>query len=106
MRYTLQNGEIHLSTSLHKAITHKVDKIEERLKRYHPDVADLEIRLLHLDKSNEYECKLVLKALKETLHSKKAAPELRVAVDKSFDAMLRELDQYRVRMNKSLQAHT
>ena len=105
MRYELHNGEIHVPQSLEKAIGRKIDKIDKRLKRYHPDVADLEIRLAHMDKVNEYECKIVLRAFKETLHAGKSAPELRVAVDKSFEAMMRELDHYRVKLNKSLQDH-
>ena len=105
MRYQMQNGEIHVSASLDKAIGRKIEKIEKRLKRYHPDVADLEIRLSHQDKIDEYECKLVLKTFKDTLHTSKAAPELRVAVDKSFEAMMRELEAYRVKVNKSLQDH-
>jgi len=105
MRYELHNGEIHVPQSLEKAIGRKIDKIDKRLKRYHPDVADLEIRLTRVDKVDEYECALVLRAFKETLHSGKSAPELRVAVDKSFEAMMRELDHYRVKLNKSLQDH-
>ncbi len=105
MRYELHNGEIHVPPSLEKAIGRKVDKIDKRLKRYHPDVADLEIRLKRVDKVDEYECKLELHAFKETLHADKSAPELRVAVDKSFEAMMRELDHYRVKLNKSLQDH-
>ncbi|NIP73898.1 MAG: hypothetical protein GWO16_13095, partial [Gammaproteobacteria bacterium] len=72
MRFELHANELRVSTSLEKAINNKVGKIEERLKRYHPDAADLELRLDHLPKVNEYECALVLRAFKETLHAKKA----------------------------------
>jgi ribosome-associated translation inhibitor RaiA len=105
MRYLLHNGQIHVPVSLEKAIGTKVGKIEKRLKRYHPEVADLEIRLQHNEKVKEYECKLVLTAFKETLHASKCAPELRVAVDKTFEAMMRELEHYRIKLNKSLQDH-
>jgi len=105
MRYELHNGAIHVPAALERVIGTKVGKIEKRLKRYHPDVAEMEIRLLHVDKVNEYECNLVLRAFKETMHARKSAPELRVAVDKSFEAMMRELESYRVRLNKSLQDH-
>lgn len=103
MRYQLHH-QMPVGSSLVKAIEHKVEKIKERLKRYHPDVADLEIKLEHLENGNEFECNLVLKAFRETLHAKKTAPELRVAVDKCFDAMFKELDHYRVKINKSLQS--
>ena len=91
---------------LERAIQFKVEKVRTRLKRYHPDVAELEIKLTHLDKVNEYECNLVLKAFRETLCAKKGATELRVAVDKSFDALMKELDHYRIKLNKSLQSST
>lgn len=104
MRWQLHNSNIHVPQSLEKAIGHKVEKIRTRLKRYHPDVADLEIKIDHLQKGNEFECNLVLKAFKDTLYAKKSAPELRVAVDRCFDAMLKELETYRVKLNKSLQS--
>lgn len=106
MRYQLHNGAIHIPASLDKAIGQKVEKIEKRLKRYHPDVAELELRLSHVEKSREYECSLVLRALKDTLKASKSAPELRVAVDKSFEAIMDQLESYRVKLNKSLQDHT
>ena len=103
MRYELFRNEIHVDASLSKAIENKVEKIKERLKRYHPDAADMEIRLEHQPKVNEFECNIKLSAFKDVLLAKKAAPELRVAVDKSFDAMMKELDHYRVKINKNLQ---
>jgi ribosome-associated translation inhibitor RaiA len=106
MRYQLHNGEIPVPAALARVIGTKAGKIEKRLKRYHPDVAELEIRLVRVEKINEFECKLVLTAFKETLHARKSAPELRVAVDKSFEAIMRELEHYRVRLNKSLQDHS
>ncbi len=106
MRWQLHNHEIPVPEPLEKAIQFKVEKVRTRLKRYHPDVAELEIKLTHLDKVNEYECNLVLKAFRETICAKKGATELRVAVDKSFDAMMKELDHYRIKLNKSLQSST
>ena len=104
MRVDIFKREISLSATLEKAIQHKADKIKTRLKRYHPDVAALEIRLEHNVKLNSYQCVLRLKAFKDSLHSRKSAPELRVAVDRSFDAIMRELEQYRLKINKSLQS--
>jgi len=106
MRFELHSGPIKVPATLHKAIGRKVDKVEQRLKRYHPDVAEMELRVAHVDKLNEYECNLVLRAFKETMHASKSAPELRVAVDKSFEAMMLQLDHYRVKLNKSLQDHS
>lgn len=102
MRWQLHKHKVSVSHSLEKAIHSKVDKIKTRLKRYHPDVADLNIKLEHQENGKEYECNLILKAFRETLTAKKRSPELRVAVDKCFDAMMKELDHYRVKLNKSL----
>ncbi len=104
MRYAIHKGEVRLPAALEKVIAHKVEKVEERLKRYHPDTADLQIHLEHQEKQNEFQCTIQLMAFKDQLHAKKSAPELRVAVDKSFDALMKELDHYRVKINKSLQS--
>jgi ribosome-associated translation inhibitor RaiA len=104
MRYDIHKGDVHLPKAVESAIARKVKKVEERLKRYHPDAAGMDIHVTHLDKQDTFECSIQLKAFKETLHTKKSAPELRVAVDKSFDALMKELDHYRVKINKSLQA--
>ena len=103
---TQLHHDMPIQSSLEKAIENKVEKIKKRLKRYHPDVADLAIKLDHLENRNEYECNLILKAFKETMYAKKTAPELRVAVDKCFDAIFRELDHYRIKINKSLHPNT
>ena len=104
MRHEIHRNHIETSPSLEKAIQHKIDKIHTRLKRYHPEAAHLEVRLGHHEKQKIYECVVRLKAFKDSLHSKKTAPELRVAVDKSFDAIMKELEQYRLKINKSLQS--
>jgi ribosome-associated translation inhibitor RaiA len=104
MRYAIHKGAVHLPAALEKAIAHKVEKVEERLKRYHPDTADLQIHLERQEKQDVFACTIQLIAFKESLHAKKSAPELRVAVDKSFDALMKELDHYRVKINKSLQS--
>ena len=105
MKLLVHNPDVRVSKAVSDVIDKKVEKIKTRLKRYHPDVADLEVRLNKLESGNEFECNLVLKAFKETLNAKKSGPDLRIAVDRSFDAMLRELDHYRVKINKSLQTH-
>ncbi|HEX7928877.1 MAG TPA: HPF/RaiA family ribosome-associated protein [bacterium] len=104
MRYDIHKGSVQLPKTLEGVIARKVKKVDERLKRYHPDAAGMEIHVAHLDKKNAFECSIQLTAFKETLHAKKSAPELRVAVDKSFDALMKALDHYRVKINKSLQA--
>lgn len=100
MRIAIIRNKVFVNDKLESVIQHKADKVEERLKRYHPDVADLEVRLDH--QMNEFECKIILKAFRDSLHTHKTAPDIRIAVDRSFDALFKELDQYRQKINKSL----
>jgi ribosomal subunit interface protein len=103
VRYELFKENLAVDPSVEKVIQQKIDKVEERLKRYHPDAADLSIHLEYIDKLKSHECSLNLKAFKDSLHAKKSAPDLRVAIDRCFDALIRELDHYRSKINKSLQ---
>jgi len=102
MRYEIMKNGIRVDGTLEKAIQHKIEKLTERLKRYHPEVAHLEMRLGQEEKNKEFECSLQLKAFRDSLHSQKSSPELRVAVDKSFEAMFKELETYRAKLNKNL----
>ena len=102
MRYEIMRNGIRVDETLEKAIGHKVDKVAERLKRYHPEASHLEIRLEHVEKAKEFGCSIQLKAFREAMHAAKSSPELRVAVDKSFEALLREIDHYRAKINKSI----
>jgi ribosomal subunit interface protein len=103
MRYELSRSNVEVDPAIEKAIRQKIDKVEERLKRYHPDAADLTIHLEYIDRIKSHECAINLKAFRDTLHAKKSAPELRVAIDRCFDALVKELDHYRSKINKSLQ---
>jgi len=102
MRFELHKNGIDVDSSLEKAVDVKVAKLSERLKRYHPEVAELEMRLEAISSDNSYQAALKLMAFKDTLHAKKSAPVLREAVDRVFEAMFKELDAYRSRINKNL----
>lgn len=102
MRVEIIKHDIPVDQKLEQAIQYKTGKVEERLKRYHPDAADLEIRLQHNTKNNEFACALNLKAYRDSMHTQKSAPELRAAVDKSFDALFKELEHYRHKINPTL----
>ncbi|MDH4224418.1 MAG: ribosome-associated translation inhibitor RaiA [Deltaproteobacteria bacterium] len=102
MRLELIKNNVEVPEALSQVIDHKAEKVKERLKRYHPDVADLEVKLEFNDKLKTYECVLHLKAFRDVLHASKSAEDLRESVDKGFDALMRELEHYRVKINKSL----
>lgn len=105
MRYELSRNGVSVPEAVERAIEQKSRKVEERLKRYHPDVAELEVRLANNNgRANDYECDLRLHAFRDTLVAKKTHPELRVAVDDAFDAIMRELDTYKNKINKSVQS--
>jgi ribosomal subunit interface protein len=103
MRFDIHKHDVNLTPQIEKIIARKVAKLDERLKTYHPDVARLELQLRHTDRTNsQVECALTLHAFQEELHAQKEAPELHEALDHTFDALLRELEHYRARVNKSL----
>jgi len=102
MQLEIHYNGLSVSEELEQVIRQKAEKVEERLKRYHPDVAELEVRLDELGRAGEHECGLKLTAFKDVLTAKKNHPELRVAVDRAFEALMKELDTYRSKINKSL----
>ncbi|MBI4083095.1 MAG: HPF/RaiA family ribosome-associated protein [Candidatus Lambdaproteobacteria bacterium] len=104
MQFAIHRNDVTLSGAIEKAMQHKIEKIEERLKRYHPDAAQLEVRLHRSEKLDEFECAIKLVAFKDHLQAKKSATELRAAIDQSFDAIMKEIDHYRLKINKSLQS--
>ena len=104
MRHELLKNEVVVSPALEKVLQTKIQKIEKRLKRYHPDAAHLEIRLKRLEKLDAFECTLNLNAFRDSLQARKSAPELRAAIDRTFEAILRELEHYRLKINKSLRS--
>lgn len=102
MRVEIIRNSVPVNDQLEDVIKQKSGKVEERLKRYHPETADLEIRLQHDAKNNEFGCALNLKAFRDSLHTHKNHAELRVAVDKSFEALFKELEHYRAKINPTL----
>jgi len=103
MRHEIRTHEIAMNPQIEKIIEQKVAKLDQRLKPYHPDAAHLEVQLHGQEKSSSFRCALTLHAYQDALHAEKDAPELREAVDRAFDAMFKELEHYRARINKSLQ---
>lgn len=102
MRFEIAKSEVAITPAIKEAIEHKVAKVNERLKRIHPDAAEMELRVEFNDREKTHECSLHLRAFKDALHAKKTAPELRVAVDKTFDALMAELENYRSKINPNV----
>ncbi|HUJ76605.1 MAG TPA: HPF/RaiA family ribosome-associated protein [bacterium] len=104
MDMQLHKQGVEVDDRLEKALQRKVEKIERNLKPYHGDVSLLEVWLERDAQTTQYFCAIKLDAFKANLHARKGATQLREAVDKAFDAMMRELDHHRAKINKSLQA--
>ncbi len=103
MRYEIHKHDVQLTPQIEDAVEHKVAKLKERLKTYHPDAAHLELQLRRTEKSGaQVNCAMTLHLAHDHLHAHKDAPELRQALDRAFDALFRELEHYRARVNKSL----
>jgi ribosomal subunit interface protein len=103
MRHEIRAHDVTVNPKMEKVIEQKVAKLDQRLKSYHPDAAHLEVQLHRQDKTSSVRCALTLHAYQEALHAEKDAPELHEAVDRAFDAMFKELEHYRARINTSLQ---
>jgi ribosomal subunit interface protein len=104
MRYEIRSHDVTVTPQIEKIIGEKLAKLDERLKSYHPDVARLEIQIRRQEKKQILSCALTLHAYQEELHTEKEATELREALDRAFDALFKEVEHYRVRLNKSLQS--
>jgi ribosomal subunit interface protein len=107
MRYEIHKHDVVLSPQLDGVLKQKVTKLEQRLKTYHPDAAHLELQFKHSVKDGAHvDCALTLHLIHDHLHAHKDAPELHQALDRAFDALFKELEHYRARVNKSLHPHS
>ncbi len=104
MRYDIHSHEVTVTPAIDKIIAEKIAKLEARLKSYHPEAARLELQIHRQEKKQILICALTLHAYQEELHASKEATELREAVDRAFDALFKEVEHYRRRINKSLQS--
>lgn len=104
MRYEIHKHDVQLTPQIEKIIEQKIAKLDKRLETYHPDAAHLELQFKRTERGDHHvDCALTLRTFHENLHSQKEAPELHEALDRAFDALFKELEHYRTRVNKSLQ---
>jgi ribosomal subunit interface protein len=106
MRYDIHTHDVTIGSALQKIISQKVSKLDKRIESYHSDAARLELQLRRHEKAQSVRCALTLHAYQDALHAEKDATDLRAAVDRAFDALFKELEHYRARINKSLQPGT
>jgi ribosomal subunit interface protein len=109
MRYEIHKHDVMLTPQLEKIIEQKVAKLDKRMQTYHPDAARLELQFKRGEKGGtekggaQIDCGLTLHAAEERLYAQKGAADLHEALDRAFDALFKELERYRARLNKSLQ---
>lgn len=103
MKVDILTNDIKLSQEAQKIIDRSVDKLAKRLKRYHPDASHLTIRFSK-DGKNDYLCTLELKVLHKTLVGKKEHPDLTNAFREAYNALIKEFEKYRLKINKSLRS--
>jgi ribosomal subunit interface protein len=103
MHFDIHSHDVVVGPQIEKVIAQKVVKLDQRMKSYHPDSARLELQLHRKEKGQSVRCGLTLHAYPEALHAEKDAGDLHEAVDRAFDALFKELEHYRGRVNKSLQ---
>jgi len=97
----LQEG-LQITPEVQKVINRKVEKLEKRLKRYHPETSHLRIHLSKYEKKDLFECLLQLKVLRNTLSVKKSAHDIIRAFDESYKALIKEFEKYRLKIEKEM----
>ncbi len=104
MKVDVRCNGFNIDHELDKVIERKTKLLEKRLKRYHPDVAHLTIKLQKIDKKDVYICDLELNVLQQFLTAKKEAETSIGAFTQSFRALLKEFEKYRLKLNKGLKS--
>ncbi|MFO7890593.1 MAG: hypothetical protein R6V04_09670 [bacterium] len=102
MKVDIYKKNITIDQVTRSHLDQKVMNMEKRLKRYHPDACFLIIRLSKNEKKSLFLCSLELKIFNKILYAKKQHSILLSAIKQSFDALVRSLEKYRLRINKSL----
>ncbi len=99
----LQEG-LQITPEVQKVIDRKIEKLEKRLKRYHPETSHLRIHISKNEKKDLYECLLELRVLHKLLAVKKSARDPVEAFDEAYEALIKEFEKYRLKVNKSLRS--
>jgi RNA polymerase sigma factor (sigma-70 family) len=104
MKVDVRCDGFKMDRELEKAIEKKVNLLEKRLKRYHPDVAHLTIKLNKMEKKDIYNCDLELNVLQQFLTASKMGETPVGAFSQSFRALLKAFEKYRLKLNKNLKS--
>ncbi len=102
MRVDLQVDDYGLRPDAEEALERKLQKLEKRLMRYHPEAAGLVLKVEKNRKRNLYRCLLELSVPGKSLVAKKELHDQRAVVEEAFDALMKEFSKYRLKANKNL----
>lgn len=104
MKVDILQERLQITPDVQKVIDRKVEKLEKRLKRYHPETSHLRIHISKNEKKDLYECLLELRVLNKLLAVKKSSRDLVGAFDEAYEALIKEFERYRLKINKSLRS--
>ncbi|HHM24317.1 MAG TPA: sigma-70 family RNA polymerase sigma factor [Bacteroidetes bacterium] len=102
MRVEMRVDDYGIRPDVEDALERKIQKLENRLKRYDPESAELVVKIEKNPKKNIYRCMLELKVPGKTMVAKKEKHDQRVAVEEAFEALMKEFSKYRLKTNKNL----
>jgi|GEM_PF-1222647 len=104
MRIEIHTDDHGLRPDVERAVERKISKLERRLQHYHPDACELRITVDRDRKNTLFKCTLDLKVPGKNLVVRKESFDQRGLVEDAFDALFREWDKYRLKVNKSLRS--
>jgi ribosome-associated translation inhibitor RaiA len=101
MNFTMQKGDIKLHPITEKLINRKIDKLNSLLVHYSADMLDLKLNLEMIESKNVYIANLVLAVPNQTFKIEKNSKDLTEALGQAFDALIREVKQFKDRLRKT-----
>ncbi len=103
MKVDLYCPEVTLPNQVRKLFQRRVTQLERRLKRYHPDACHLVAHFTR-DAKQRYHLSLELRVLHKVLAARREGFELLQLTREAFEALVKEFEKYRLKLNKSLRA--
>ncbi len=104
MKLDIRHEGLKMDRDLTAFIQQKAAGLEKRLKRYHPEMAHLTVKINQVAQKNIYVCKLDLNVLRDYISVKKEASTPSLAFQDAFRALRKEFEKYRLKINKNLRS--
>lgn len=98
--WNLVTRNLHGHPLLRKQLSRRVQSLGKHLRDYPPDGVHLHVLLEKNPHRTRYTTALTLRLPKHILHTEKAAPEPILALDKAFEALVREVEKVKGHQRK------